>query len=253
MIAAVQLAAGSGCTIDSVTAKVVGLCTAKGSITLAGRVTPSIMPLLVLGGGALVILLAAAVMPKRRYPGLWAALTFLIGTGTAVDGLVQWTPSTPSRVSARDPRRPDLLRPLQRLLRHLVRVRHRYRGGHLGQLPGAGKPRRAGTVHLHAAVLGRSRADGASGRFHKPFPRPGDPVHLAVHDVGLPQPPGGLGGSRPQVLHPGLVHLGDLHLRGRPHLRGHRLDAVLRDFSFLTGAGGNVLVHSGVLLAGWAW
>ena len=66
-----------------------GLCTAKGSITLAVSYS-SIMPLLVLVGGALVILLAAAVMPKRRYPGLWAALTFLIGAGTAVDGLVQW-------------------------------------------------------------------------------------------------------------------------------------------------------------------
>ncbi len=89
MIAGLPLAAGAGCTIDSVTAKVVGLCTGKGSITLAVSYG-SIMPLLVLVGGALVILLAAAVMPKRRYPGLWAALTFLIGAGTAIDGLVQW-------------------------------------------------------------------------------------------------------------------------------------------------------------------
>ncbi len=89
MIAAIQMAAGAGCTIDSVTAKVVGLCTAKGSITLAVSYA-SIMPLLVLVGGAVAIVLAAAVMPKRRYPGLWAALTFLVGAGTAVDGLVQW-------------------------------------------------------------------------------------------------------------------------------------------------------------------
>jgi NADH-quinone oxidoreductase subunit N len=83
------VAAGAGCTINSVTAKVVGLCTGKGSITLAISYA-SIMPLLVLVGGALVILLAAAVMPKRRYPGLWAAFTFLLGAGTAIDGLVQW-------------------------------------------------------------------------------------------------------------------------------------------------------------------
>ncbi|MGA3219677.1 MAG: NADH-quinone oxidoreductase subunit N [Acidimicrobiales bacterium] len=90
MTGAVQLAAGAGCTIDSVSAKVTGLCQAKGSITLAITYA-SIMPLLVLVGGALVLLLAAAVMPKRRYPGLWAALTFLIGAGTAIDGLVQWS------------------------------------------------------------------------------------------------------------------------------------------------------------------
>ena len=86
----VQLAAGAGCTIDSVTAKVTGLCTGKGSITLSVSYA-SIMPLIVLAGGALAILLAAALMPKRRYPGLWAAVTFLIGTGTVVDGLVQWS------------------------------------------------------------------------------------------------------------------------------------------------------------------
>jgi NADH-quinone oxidoreductase subunit N len=84
------LAAGAGCTIDSVTAKVTGLCTGKGSITLSVSYA-SIMPLIVLAGGALAILLAAALMPKRRYPGLWAAVTFLIGTGTVVDGLVQWS------------------------------------------------------------------------------------------------------------------------------------------------------------------
>ena len=90
MSGAVELAAGAGCTIDSVTAKVTGLCTGKGSITLAVNYA-SIMPLLVLAGGALVILLVAALVPKRRYPGLWAAITFLIGTGTVVDGLVQWS------------------------------------------------------------------------------------------------------------------------------------------------------------------
>ena len=90
MSGAVQLAAGAGCTIDSVTAKVTGLCTGKGSITLSVNYD-SIMPLIVLAGGALVILLVAALIPKRRYPGLWAAITFLIGTGTVVDGLVQWS------------------------------------------------------------------------------------------------------------------------------------------------------------------
>jgi NADH-quinone oxidoreductase subunit N len=73
-----------------VTAKVTGLCTGKGSITLSVNYA-SIMPLLILAGGALAILLAAAMMPKRRYPGLWPAITFVIGTGTVVDGLVQWS------------------------------------------------------------------------------------------------------------------------------------------------------------------
>ena len=90
MTGAVQLAASAGCTIDSATAKITGLCTAKGSISLAISYA-SIMPLLVLVGGALVILLAAAVMPKRRYPGLWAGLAALVGVGTVIDGLVQWS------------------------------------------------------------------------------------------------------------------------------------------------------------------
>jgi NADH-quinone oxidoreductase subunit N len=90
MTGAVQLAAAAGCSINSVTAKVEGLCTAKGSISLPVSYA-SIMPLLVLTGGALLILLAAAVMPKRRYPGLWTVLTALIGAGTAIDGLVQWS------------------------------------------------------------------------------------------------------------------------------------------------------------------
>ncbi len=90
MTEAVQLAAGADCTINSVTANIAGLCSAKGSISIAVSYA-SIMPLLVLGGGALVILLASAVMPKRRYPGLWTVLTALIGAGTVIDGLVQWS------------------------------------------------------------------------------------------------------------------------------------------------------------------
>ena len=82
------LGAASGCTITNL-GHVTGLCTAKGSISIEVSYK-SIMPLLLLFGGALVVLVVTAVLPKRRYPGLWAGLTVLAGVATIVDGLVQW-------------------------------------------------------------------------------------------------------------------------------------------------------------------
>jgi NADH-quinone oxidoreductase subunit N len=88
------LSAASGCTISS-GGSISGLCTGKGSISVAIDY-PAIAPLLVLGGGVLVVLLLAAVLPKRNYPGLWAGITMLAGLGTVIDGIVQWAdvPST---------------------------------------------------------------------------------------------------------------------------------------------------------------
>ena len=84
----------AGCSIDDVTGKITGLCTAKGSVSININY-PAIVPLLVLGGGALVLLVLSAVLPKRRYPkpqyrGLWAGLTVMAGVGTVIDGIVQW-------------------------------------------------------------------------------------------------------------------------------------------------------------------
>jgi NADH-quinone oxidoreductase subunit N len=89
MTAATLVAAGSGCTINSEYGSVAGLCTGKGTVSLPVAYS-SIMPLIILVGGALIVLLVAAMIPKRRYPGLWTLVTALVGAGTAVDGLFQW-------------------------------------------------------------------------------------------------------------------------------------------------------------------
>ena len=80
----------AGCTIGSATGTVSGLCTAKSSISIAIDY-PALVPIFLLGGGALVVLFLAAMLPKRRYPGLWAGITVLASLGAVVDGLVQWT------------------------------------------------------------------------------------------------------------------------------------------------------------------
>ena len=86
------LAADAGCSISTAVgseAKISGLCTAKGSISIAIEYR-SIAPLLILGGGALAVLLLSAMLPKRTYTGLWASLTTLVGVGTVIDGVYQW-------------------------------------------------------------------------------------------------------------------------------------------------------------------
>jgi len=87
LVAAHLLAAG--CTINQVTGKITGLCRAKGSVHISIDY-PALVPIFALGGGALVVLLLAAVLPKRRYPGLWASLSVLAGVGAVIDGIVQW-------------------------------------------------------------------------------------------------------------------------------------------------------------------
>ena len=81
-------AAPAGCTISTL-GKVTGLCIAKGSIFIPVSYR-SVLPLILLFGGALIILLLVAVLPRRRYPGLWAGVTVAIGLATMIDGLVQW-------------------------------------------------------------------------------------------------------------------------------------------------------------------
>jgi NADH-quinone oxidoreductase subunit N len=93
MTSAAQLAGAhllaAGCTIDQVTGKITGLCTTKGSISISIDY-PALVPIFALGGGALVVLLLASVLPKRPYRGLWATLSVLAGVGAVVDGIVQW-------------------------------------------------------------------------------------------------------------------------------------------------------------------
>jgi NADH-quinone oxidoreductase subunit N len=79
----------AGCTINQTVGNVAGICTAKHSLSLSIRYA-AVYPLIILLGGALVVLLLAAVLPKRAYPGLWPALTAAVGVGTVVDGLFQW-------------------------------------------------------------------------------------------------------------------------------------------------------------------
>lgn len=79
----------AGCTVNSNTGNISGLCTAKGSISIT-IAYPVLVPLFMLGGGALVVLFLAAMLPKRRYPGLWAGITAIAGLGTIADGVVQW-------------------------------------------------------------------------------------------------------------------------------------------------------------------
>ena len=79
----------AGCTVNSIVGSVTGICTAKGSLTL-GINYPALVPFFLLGGGALVALGLAAVLPKRQYPWLWPSITAAVGTGTVVAGIVQW-------------------------------------------------------------------------------------------------------------------------------------------------------------------
>jgi NADH-quinone oxidoreductase subunit N len=88
LLAGHLLAASTGCSISTL-GKVTGLCVTKGSISIPVSYR-AILPLIVLFGGALVVLVLVAVLPKRRYPGLWAGVTVLTGLATLIDGLFQW-------------------------------------------------------------------------------------------------------------------------------------------------------------------
>ncbi len=88
LLAGHLLAASTGCSVSTL-GKVTGLCVTKGSISIPVSYR-AILPLILLFGGALVVLVLVAVLPKRRYPGLWAGVTVLTGLATIIDGLFQW-------------------------------------------------------------------------------------------------------------------------------------------------------------------
>jgi NADH-quinone oxidoreductase subunit N len=70
-------------------AQELSLCSANGSIHVPVEYL-SIAPVLVLGGGALLLLLVSSVLPKRSRPGLYPLLTLLLGAASAVVTVVEW-------------------------------------------------------------------------------------------------------------------------------------------------------------------
>ncbi|HLI01335.1 MAG TPA: NADH-quinone oxidoreductase subunit N [Acidimicrobiales bacterium] len=70
-------------------AREIVLCTAPGSIHESVNYL-SILPVLILGGGALLLLLVSSVLPKRVRPGLYPALTFAVGAAGALSTIAQW-------------------------------------------------------------------------------------------------------------------------------------------------------------------
>jgi NADH-quinone oxidoreductase subunit N len=85
-----QASGGSpGCTIAPGGNRVTGLCTADNSLHISISYA-SILPILVLSGGALVLLLVAAVLPKRSWPGLYPLLTAITGLFAGAAALWQW-------------------------------------------------------------------------------------------------------------------------------------------------------------------
>ncbi|MHB1535584.1 MAG: NADH-quinone oxidoreductase subunit N [Acidimicrobiales bacterium] len=66
-----------------------GPCLATGSLHEAVAYR-SIAPILILGGGALVLLAVASVLPRRSRPGLWAGMTTVIGGAAAVASALEW-------------------------------------------------------------------------------------------------------------------------------------------------------------------
>jgi NADH-quinone oxidoreductase subunit N len=85
-----QAATGStGCSIATGGARITNVCTADNSLHIPVAYA-SILPILILSGGALVVLLIAAVLPKRSWPGLYPMLTALIGIASLAAGVWQW-------------------------------------------------------------------------------------------------------------------------------------------------------------------
>lgn len=80
---------GGGCTI-SPSGVVTGLCDTAKSIRIPIAYS-SFLPALVLIAGAMGLLVISSVLPKRSYPGLWAALTAGLGVASAVLSAFQWT------------------------------------------------------------------------------------------------------------------------------------------------------------------
>lgn len=79
-----------GCTIGPGGLTISGLCTASNSlhIPVAYR---SILPVLILSGGALVLLAVSAVLPKRAIPGLYSMLTVVVGGAGLAAAVWEWS------------------------------------------------------------------------------------------------------------------------------------------------------------------
>ena len=79
----------SGSCITPDGARYTSLCDAANSlhIPVAYR---SILPILILSLGALVLLIVSAVLPKRSWPGLYPALTSVIGGASAIASAWEW-------------------------------------------------------------------------------------------------------------------------------------------------------------------
>ena len=65
------------------------VCTANGSIHIPVEYL-SFAPVLILAGGALLLLLVSSVLTKRSRPGLYPLLTLLVGAGSGVVSVVEW-------------------------------------------------------------------------------------------------------------------------------------------------------------------
>ncbi len=88
--------AGAGPAAIPVTSGCIGahatetaLCTATGSIHIPVEYL-SFAPVLILGGGSLLLLLVSSLLPKRSRPGLYPLLTMLIGGASAIVAVVEW-------------------------------------------------------------------------------------------------------------------------------------------------------------------
>lgn len=66
-----------------------GFCGVRASLHISVSYL-SIAPMLVMGIGALVILAVSAVLPKRQWPGLWPALTLIIGAVATIVAIGNW-------------------------------------------------------------------------------------------------------------------------------------------------------------------
>jgi NADH-quinone oxidoreductase subunit N len=80
-------AAGSGCQVTPT--KVTGICSATNSLHIAVAYR-TILPIVVVGVGALVMLAVSAVLPKRSRPGLYPALAAAIAAGAAGTSVFEW-------------------------------------------------------------------------------------------------------------------------------------------------------------------
>ena len=148
-----HLLAAAGCSVGTL-GNVTGLCTAKSSISIAINY-PALVPLLFLlwrrAGGPVSW---RPMLPKRRYPGLWAGLTVLASLGT-IDRRSRAVvrPATPSSSRRLHDGRSAYYDQFAAFFAISVRFCHGARGDRLRRLPDPGKPGRPRTLRPHDGVL----------------------------------------------------------------------------------------------------